>query len=173
MQKSSHRNGNYRQNTWTLEEARSTFQQQMADYARGEKLRELRSARGLSQEEVAAALGVTAKTYGAWERGGGIHVTNAKRIARYFKVKPGELVAPDIQQEPPATVLSEEDSERLRKIEERLEELDRKLDRLLTPSEDDPQSDDLEDAAQAVGDAIATARPSKRAPSRGSRANRR
>lgn len=97
MQKSSHLDRNYRRNTWTLQEARSTFQRQMADHARGERLRQLRSQRGLSQEDVAQALGVTAKTYGDWERGGGIRPDNTRRIARYFKVKPAELIDPEIE----------------------------------------------------------------------------
>lgn len=140
----------YRQNTWTLREARSTFMRQMADHARGEHLRQLRSRRGLSQEDVARALGVTAKTYGDWERGGGIHPSNAKKVARYFRVKPGEIITPDIDPEvaPVETVLSAEDAERLRRIEEMLEELLRRADELRPADQpDEDEGDALDELA--------------------------
>lgn len=114
----------YRQNTWTLREARTMFARQMADHARGELLRQLRSARGLSQEDVARAISVTTKTYGDWERGGGIQPANARKLARYFKVKPGELITPEIPSEPSVNGhLTAEDSERLKRVEEKLDEL--------------------------------------------------
>ena len=124
----------YRQNTWTLREARSTFMRQMADHARGETLRQLRSQRGLSQEDVAGALGVTSKTYGDWERGGGIHPANVKKVARYFKVKPGTLINPTIPPEATTTngSLPHQMQDQLDRIEKTVEEI---LKRLSEPDE--------------------------------------
>jgi transcriptional regulator with XRE-family HTH domain len=132
MQKSSARKRNYRQNTWNLREARATLAQQMAATARGERLRQLRAERGLSQEEVAQVLGVTAKTYGDWERGGGIHATNARKVARYFKVKPADIVTPDFE---PASLNGDGASQ------EQLDRIERKLDEILERL-DDPATQD-------------------------------
>jgi transcriptional regulator with XRE-family HTH domain len=156
--------------TWNLRERRDTFLRQMADHARGERLRQLRAAHNLSQEDVARALGVTTKTYGAWENGGGIRPTNARRIGRYFKVKPGELIDPEIQPEHPYE-LTRADLDRLKRIEENLDErlkrveegMDEILKRLRRSDEDrpevpdrlppaqDPEPDDLDDDAATGG----------------------
>lgn len=69
------------------------FRQQMADYARGERLRELREAKHASQETVAFEVGVSTKTLRAWEHGGKIRWENAKRLAGYFGEDPEVLVA--------------------------------------------------------------------------------
>ena len=129
----------YRQNTWTLREARSTFERQMADHARGELLRQLRSERSLSQEDVAHALGVTTKTYGDWERGGGIQPANARKVARYFKVKPGTLITPEI---PPAPSPNGDGPHLSPELQEQLDRIEEKLDEILRRLDDGPASDD-------------------------------
>lgn len=124
MSVSTHRTRNYRRNTWTPEDARNTFLRQMADYARGEKLKQLRLKEGKSQEEMAHALSVTTKTWGSWEKGGVIRTSNAKRLARYFKVPAGELVRHEIATD----VLLDGDPT---KLKEQLDRIEEKLDRIL------------------------------------------
>lgn len=68
----------------------------MADYARGERLRELRAAKHASQEAVAFALGVSTKTVRAWEHGGGIHWDNAKKLAAFYGADPETLVSREV-----------------------------------------------------------------------------
>lgn len=65
----------------------------MADYARGERLRELRNAKHASQEAVAFMVGVSTKTVRSWEHGGKIRWENAKRLGGYYGVDPETLVA--------------------------------------------------------------------------------
>lgn len=107
----------YRKITSRLGERPGTVAR-VADRARGERMRQLRRERGLSQEDVARELDVTAKTYGNWERGLGIHPKNARRVADYFGVDIGEILEPA------------DDSaaaDRLDRIEERLDEILRRL----------------------------------------------
>lgn len=70
-----------------------TFRQQMADFARAERLRDLRDARHLSQEDAAHEIGVSVKSLRAWEKGGGIRWTNAKAVALFYGVDPETLVS--------------------------------------------------------------------------------
>lgn len=58
----------------------------MADYAKGQVLRELRSGCGRSRETVAADLKVTTKTLYSWENDGGIKRENAERLAAYYGI---------------------------------------------------------------------------------------
>lgn len=58
----------------------------------GAGLRARREARGLSQSEVAAAVGVTQPTYSQWERGTAIASADAARLARYFGTSVEELL---------------------------------------------------------------------------------
>lgn len=70
----------------------------MADYVRGERLRELRDAKHESQENVAYAVGVSAKALREWEHGGKIRWENAKKLGAFYGVDPETLVsreAPD------------------------------------------------------------------------------
>lgn len=85
----------YRQNTSRNAEMLATFRQQMADYVRGERLRALRKAAHLSQEEAAHQIQVSAKTYRTWEKGGGIRWPNALKVATFFNVDPESLVSRD------------------------------------------------------------------------------
>jgi len=58
----------------------------------GPRLREIRQARGLSQEEAAAKVGVRLGSYGAWERGGqNPTLENINAIADAFEIDPREL----------------------------------------------------------------------------------
>lgn len=65
----------------------------MADYAKGQVLRELRAQSRLSREKVAAEIGVTTKTLYSWENDGGIKIDNATRLAAFYGVEdPASLV---------------------------------------------------------------------------------
>ncbi len=61
----------------------------------GERLRALREARGLSQREVAEAIGCTQSTYSQWERAlVGVPLGQAYRLAAFFDEDLGELLEP-------------------------------------------------------------------------------
>lgn len=92
MRKSSHPTQNYRQNALPHAARVANFQQQMSDFARGERLRTLRRERQLSQEDAAHEIGVSVKTIRAWEKGSGIRPRNAKAAGRFYKVEPASLV---------------------------------------------------------------------------------
>lgn len=58
----------------------------------GEKIRELRETRGLSQSDLAEALGVNQSTISNWERGKmEPTIYNVRRIADALGVEPGAL----------------------------------------------------------------------------------
>jgi transcriptional regulator with XRE-family HTH domain len=58
-----------------------------------ERLRELRSARGLTQTRLAELLGMPARSYNRWERGGHVpHLGMAIKIADILQVSLDELV---------------------------------------------------------------------------------
>jgi transcriptional regulator with XRE-family HTH domain len=84
---------NYRTNTSLRANALVTLRQQMADFARAERLRDLRDARHLSQEDAAHEIGVSVKSLRAWEKGGGIRWENAKSVALFYGVDPETLVS--------------------------------------------------------------------------------
>lgn len=87
-------NPRYAKNTSTHHVRLATFREQMADYARGQRLRELRTAKHVSQQEAAQAIGITMKTLSTWENGRGkIRWTNAKAAAAYYGCDPEELVS--------------------------------------------------------------------------------
>jgi len=65
----------------------------MADHARGEHLRKLRTELRLSQEDAAHEIGVSTKSLRTWEKGGPIKWENAKAAARFYEVDPEELVS--------------------------------------------------------------------------------
>lgn len=59
----------------------------------GQHLRELRLAKGFSQEGVAGDLGISHATLSAWERGTrAMSLDSVFRLAGYFGVEPQELV---------------------------------------------------------------------------------
>lgn len=99
--KSTARTKNYRSAPSRRPVALATFRQQMADYARAERLRELREARHLSREKVAAEVGVSTKTLYSWENGGGIRWENAKELAAFYDVDPESLVSRDLDLDAP------------------------------------------------------------------------
>jgi transcriptional regulator with XRE-family HTH domain len=105
-------------------EARARFAQQMADYARGQRLVQLREGRHLSQEDAAHEIGVSAKSLRAWEHGGPIRWDNAKRVARFYKVKAEELVSREL---PEPVDFEEVYADQLTRIEEMLKEVLRRL----------------------------------------------
>lgn len=86
MRKSNDRSRRYRPGTSTGRGSATTFRQQMADYAKGQVLRELRKQTGMSREKVAAEVGVTTKTLYSWENDGGIMRENAEKLAAFYKV---------------------------------------------------------------------------------------
>lgn len=75
-----------------LRAMRANFARQMADAARGERLRKLRRSQHLSQETAAARIGVSTKSLRSWEQGGGITWRNAKRAAEVYEVDPETLI---------------------------------------------------------------------------------
>ena len=91
----------------------------MADFARGEQLVLLRERRHLSQEEAAHQIGVSAKSLRGWEHGKAIRWENAKRVARFYKVKAEELVSREV------AVVSDLDlrADQIDRIEEKLDEI--------------------------------------------------
>ena len=125
-------------NTWRPAPSRTTFLDQMADYARGERLRELRERRRMSQEHVAGEVGVSTKTVWSWEHGGKIKWANAQRIAAFYGMDPEELVTRDLADTPDMLGTLNGNGPAL-SLEERLDEIDRKLDELLRrlPAQDD------------------------------------
>jgi transcriptional regulator with XRE-family HTH domain len=95
----------------------------MADYARGERLRELRDAKHASQETVAFAIGVSTKTVRSWEHGGKIRWPNAKLLGRYYGVDPEALVARDAAAPLPEDEASETPETQLDRIEQQVSDL--------------------------------------------------
>lgn len=148
MRKSNHRQHKYRAGTSTGQKSPTTFREQMADYAKGEVLRELRKKTGLSREKVAAEVGVTTKTLYSWEMlDGGIKVENARRLADFYGVvDAGTLIAS-----------SEEGGDQLDRIEQKLDAI---LQHLGISS--DPAAQFEAELAEAAAEA------GQRAPGRGS-----
>ena len=58
-------------------------------------IQEQRRKRNMTQEELAAALGVTAQSVSKWERGGYPDITMLPRIANYFEITVDELIGND------------------------------------------------------------------------------
>jgi transcriptional regulator with XRE-family HTH domain len=98
----------------------------MADYARGQLLRDLRASTHRSRENIAAEIGVTTKTLYEWENGGKIKWENAKKIAAFYEIDPELLVARDedeAEEEAPATPDLSRGSDQLDRIEAKLDEI--------------------------------------------------
>jgi transcriptional regulator with XRE-family HTH domain len=80
--------------SWTVSDINATFLRQMQEHREdvGRRLRDLRKARGLNQEDAAHAVGVAVKTWSNWERGRTApYDSNWKRIGQAFDVDPVTL----------------------------------------------------------------------------------
>jgi transcriptional regulator with XRE-family HTH domain len=86
----------YPSNSSPNAEKLARFRRQMADFARGERLRQLREARHLSQEDAAHEIGVSVKSVRSWEHGGGIKWENAKTAGEFYAVDPESLVTREL-----------------------------------------------------------------------------
>lgn len=100
--------------TESQQELIARFRQQMAETARGELFRRLRSERHWSQATAAHNVGVTEKTWRTWEKGGNIEWKNARRAASVLEVDPEELVS--YEPEPVATGETEGIRDQLRDL---------------------------------------------------------
>lgn len=126
MRKSSYVSRRYRPGTSTNRMQATTFRDQMAEYAKGAVLRELRAKTGLSRERVAAEIDVTTKSLYSWENDGGIKRAHADRLAKFYGVEdPGTLVR-----------RTEEAGDQLDRLEAKLDAIIAHLGiRTITPSE--------------------------------------
>jgi len=96
MRKSSDLSRRYLPGTSRPHGSLASFREQMADYAKGALLQELRRTKGMSRENVAAEIGVTTKTLYSWEKqNSAIKWENAKRVATFYDVEPEDLVTRD------------------------------------------------------------------------------
>lgn len=108
------RTHHYRPNTSRNADIVATFHQQMADFARGERLKALRDERHLSQEDAAHEIGVTTRALRAWEKGGKIKWPNAKAAGAFYEVDPESLVARETS---PLPTVAGTDSAQMDRIE--------------------------------------------------------
>ncbi len=118
------------------------FRQQMADYARGERLKELREAKHLSQEEAAHQIGVSTKAYRTWEKGGKMKWPNAKSAGRVLGASAETLVTRDDEDVVTADEVQEAASlnevlAKLAAVQSTLKEQQLLLETLLRKQEDD------------------------------------
>ena len=74
-------------NTWQSGSRALTLRSLIENVQRGERLRQLREARGLTIEDAAHEIGVSTKTLWNWETGHGIKRPNLKRVAGFYKVE--------------------------------------------------------------------------------------
>jgi transcriptional regulator with XRE-family HTH domain len=125
----------------------ASFRRQMADFARGERLRQLREGRHLSQEDAAHEIGVSAKTLRSWEHGGGIRWRNVEVLGEFYGVDPNELIEREGTEQTAASLAAIH--EQLDRMEEQIAELSRRL----SPESENDGNDDLEDAEQAASEA--------------------
>lgn len=109
----------------------TTLLAQMADLARGERIKGLRDDRHLSQpavvdllEKKAGARVVTLRGYQAWEAGGGIKWENVKVLAEMHGVAPEWIMSGDEAHPETPDLMSELDGDRLARIEQRLSQLE-------------------------------------------------
>jgi transcriptional regulator with XRE-family HTH domain len=92
MQERTHKN--FRPGTSRRTGTATTFRDQMSDFAKGERLRELREARHMSREDAAHEIGVSARALYVWEtKDGPIKWANAVRAAEVYDVEPETLVS--------------------------------------------------------------------------------
>lgn len=91
--KSNNRNHRFPSTPSTHAALLASFRQQMSDHARGERFKQLRCDRHLTQEQAGHEIGVSAKTIRTWEKGGRIEWDNAKAAGSFYDVDPEELVS--------------------------------------------------------------------------------
>lgn len=116
----------YRAIPWTGRDVADTIRREVEDYRKevGRRLLDLRKRRGLSQEDAAHAVGVSAKTWGDWERGKRTpYDSNWKKIGEAFKVDPSEIAG-----RPPSPLGLAPDPDT---GQSQLDRIERKLDQLL------------------------------------------
>ena len=133
------------------------FRQQMADHARGERLRTLRTDRRLNQEDAAHEIGVSTKTLRTWEKGGPIRWDNAKAAAEFYEVDARSLV----EREPGTPI----DAPDVDGDVDQLDRIERKLDKIMVAlriNEERVPSEKL------AGDAVAGLLDSGQDPSKAS-----
>lgn len=121
--KSSTRNRHFPSAPSTHAALLASFRQQMADHARGEHLRKLRTELRLSQEDAAHEIGVSTKSLRTWEKGGPIKWENAKAAARFYEVDPEELVSREPGDLMESLNASQSEAPNLRRVEEAIEAL--------------------------------------------------
>lgn len=143
---------NFVPGTWRGPRSVDTLRAQMADLSRGQRIKDLRESRHLTQEAIAERLGVTLRGYQAWEAGGGIKWDNVKRLATFHKVNPDFVMnGPDETGEASANATQ------LDRIEMKLDLLTAQIDAFLSQS-----------AAERVAQAVADADEGDRSTSDGS-----
>jgi transcriptional regulator with XRE-family HTH domain len=102
----------------------------MAEIARGERIAQLREARGLTQDEFPFALRdfndgnhvASRRAVQSWEAGGGIKPKNAKIVADFFGVEVDEIAQRELAAPPPQLTLNG-DASQLDRIERLLLDL--------------------------------------------------
>lgn len=111
--------------------------------AQGQRIRDLRALKRVSQQEAAVAIGVSIRAYASWELGtSGLHSDNLKTLSDYFETTPdyieygrnrGRHETPDIS----ATLdIGAEILTRLIRLESKLNDLTTDLDQMrLTAAE--------------------------------------
>lgn len=77
-----------------------TLLSQVADLQRGERIKELRDARHLTQPVMAERVDVTLRAYQNWEAGGGMKWENAQRLAKTFGVTPDYIMSGEPRETP-------------------------------------------------------------------------
>jgi transcriptional regulator with XRE-family HTH domain len=73
-------------------QAVASFRQQMADFARADRLKKLRRERHLTQSDAAHEIGVSDRALRQWEKGKAIRWMNAKKLGEFYEVDPRDLV---------------------------------------------------------------------------------
>jgi transcriptional regulator with XRE-family HTH domain len=119
---------------WTEGAEIRSLLQQMAPTNVGQRLKELRDERKLSQESLAGLIGVRARTISRWETGatsGLYDDNNLERVAKALRVKPEQIVGPPRAARRLARNDFNELQEQLDRVEETQAELNLKLDAIL------------------------------------------
>ena len=106
----------------------------MADLQRGDRIKELREQRHLTQPVVADRVGVTLRAYQEWEAGGGIQWENAKRLAKVLSSNPDFIMSGE-RKDTPNLAAVEGSGDALKRIENKLEKIDQRLETMLKGDE--------------------------------------